>query len=329
MRGPTSFPTSSRWAAWRWACCSALLAGGRPRARRCSAPRSASGCSGWSGMLGEWVFKQEAMGGGDIKMMAMVGAFLGWQGVLLTIFLGALIGRLIFVPLALRGTRSWCRSASSSRSARRRPSWSGRPDRLVRRRTWGGVSRAAGSSRARAPALGACRGTARAAGEDAVLARLVDSLRGPVERAAGLTFRTPPRSALRSPAQVRAYLLASSTRSCRRGGCAGSRPPTACSGCCPTHWSCARCCSISTRSRWPATTTPTRRCCSASPGADRAPAPTGPGARDGARAAGPVPAARLDPQVHREQRPADGGAVDARGAGDARPPSRCSRRARA
>ena len=41
------------------------------------------------------------MGGGDIKMMAMVGAFLGWQGVLLTIFLGALVGSLIFVPLLL------------------------------------------------------------------------------------------------------------------------------------------------------------------------------------------------------------------------------------
>jgi hypothetical protein len=53
-----------------------------------------------------------------------------------------------------------------------------------------------------------CRGQTRAAQEDAVLARLVDSLRTPVERAAGLTFRTPPRSALRSPAQVRAYLLA-------------------------------------------------------------------------------------------------------------------------
>jgi hypothetical protein len=53
-----------------------------------------------------------------------------------------------------------------------------------------------------------CRGQSRAAQEDAVLARLVDSLRAPVERAAGLTFRTPPRSALRSPAQVRAYLLA-------------------------------------------------------------------------------------------------------------------------
>ena len=38
-------------------------------------------------IAGEWMFKQEAMGGGDIKMMAMVGAFLGWQGTLLTIFM--------------------------------------------------------------------------------------------------------------------------------------------------------------------------------------------------------------------------------------------------
>jgi leader peptidase (prepilin peptidase)/N-methyltransferase len=45
------------------------------------------------------------MGGGDIKMMAMVGAFLGWPGVLLTIFLGALVGSLIFVPLSLAGNK--------------------------------------------------------------------------------------------------------------------------------------------------------------------------------------------------------------------------------
>lgn len=57
------------------------------------------------GAAGGWVLKQEAMGGGDIKMMAMVGAFLGWQGVLLTIFLGALLGSLIFVPLALAGRK--------------------------------------------------------------------------------------------------------------------------------------------------------------------------------------------------------------------------------
>jgi leader peptidase (prepilin peptidase) / N-methyltransferase len=57
------------------------------------------------GAVGTWMLKQEAMGGGDIKMMAMVGAFLGWKGVLLTIFLGALLGSLIFVPLALAGRK--------------------------------------------------------------------------------------------------------------------------------------------------------------------------------------------------------------------------------
>ena len=50
---------------------------------------------------GEKVLKQEAMGGGDIKMMAMVGSFVGWTGVLLTVFGGALLGVLIFIPLTL------------------------------------------------------------------------------------------------------------------------------------------------------------------------------------------------------------------------------------
>ncbi len=57
------------------------------------------------GVVGSWAMKQEAMGGGDVKMMAMVGAFLGWQGVLLTVFLGALVGSLIFVPLSLMGNK--------------------------------------------------------------------------------------------------------------------------------------------------------------------------------------------------------------------------------
>jgi leader peptidase (prepilin peptidase)/N-methyltransferase len=48
------------------------------------------------------VFRKPAMGGGDIKMMAMVGAFLGPPGVLLTIFLGALFGSLIFGPISLK-----------------------------------------------------------------------------------------------------------------------------------------------------------------------------------------------------------------------------------
>ena len=54
------------------------------------------------GVLGEWVFKKPAMGGGDIKMMAMVGAFLGPAGAMLTIFLGALAGTIVFAPLSLK-----------------------------------------------------------------------------------------------------------------------------------------------------------------------------------------------------------------------------------
>lgn len=54
---------------------------------------------------GEKVFRKEAMGGGDIKMMTMIGAFVGWQGVLLTVFLGALLGTLVFVPLSIRHKR--------------------------------------------------------------------------------------------------------------------------------------------------------------------------------------------------------------------------------
>ena len=57
------------------------------------------------GWAGERAFKKEAMGGGDIKMMAMVGAFVGWKGVLLTLFGGALLGTIVFVPLTLRRRR--------------------------------------------------------------------------------------------------------------------------------------------------------------------------------------------------------------------------------
>jgi leader peptidase (prepilin peptidase)/N-methyltransferase len=57
------------------------------------------------GYLGSVLLKQEAMGGGDIKMMGMVGAFVGWTGVVLTIFLGALIGTFIFLPLSLMGRK--------------------------------------------------------------------------------------------------------------------------------------------------------------------------------------------------------------------------------
>lgn len=56
-------------------------------------------------VLGGWVFRQEAMGWGDVKMLAMIGAFVGWRGVVLTVFLGALVGSAIFLPLQLRRKR--------------------------------------------------------------------------------------------------------------------------------------------------------------------------------------------------------------------------------
>jgi len=43
-------------------------------------------------LIGGVMTKRDAMGGGDIKMMAMVGAFMGWKAVLLTTFAGSLAG---------------------------------------------------------------------------------------------------------------------------------------------------------------------------------------------------------------------------------------------
>ncbi len=47
------------------------------------------------------ILKKEGMGGGDIKLIAMIGAFLGWQHMLLTIFLAATSGSIIGILLIL------------------------------------------------------------------------------------------------------------------------------------------------------------------------------------------------------------------------------------
>ena len=52
--------------------------------------------------VGTSVFKKEAMGFGDVTLMAMIGAFLGWRGALLSLFLGCVFGAIVGGALALR-----------------------------------------------------------------------------------------------------------------------------------------------------------------------------------------------------------------------------------
>ncbi len=50
-------------------------------------------------MLGQWLFKKESMGGGDIKLAAMLGAFLGPSRIFLILILSAFIGLLVSVAV--------------------------------------------------------------------------------------------------------------------------------------------------------------------------------------------------------------------------------------
>jgi leader peptidase (prepilin peptidase)/N-methyltransferase len=49
---------------------------------------------------------RDGMGGGDIKLLAMIGAMIGWQGILFTIFCASLSGTLVGLALALPSGRS-------------------------------------------------------------------------------------------------------------------------------------------------------------------------------------------------------------------------------
>ncbi len=55
---------------------------------------------------GAWylIRKEEGMGLGDVKMLALIGAFLGWKGVLVALFCGALAGSVVGIALMRWGS---------------------------------------------------------------------------------------------------------------------------------------------------------------------------------------------------------------------------------
>ncbi len=55
----------------------------------------------------EIVLPREAMGMGDVKLMAAVGAFLGWQAVIFSLIASSLIGSLVGVSLIIARRREW------------------------------------------------------------------------------------------------------------------------------------------------------------------------------------------------------------------------------
>lgn len=56
-------------------------------------------------LVGSWMAGQEAMGGGDIKLAAMLGAFLGWKALLASLFVSAIGGGILAAALIGSGLR--------------------------------------------------------------------------------------------------------------------------------------------------------------------------------------------------------------------------------
>jgi leader peptidase (prepilin peptidase)/N-methyltransferase len=56
-------------------------------------------------IFGKLAFKKDAMGGGDIKLLSGIGAFLGIKGVLFTLFFSSFLGSFVGIALILLGKK--------------------------------------------------------------------------------------------------------------------------------------------------------------------------------------------------------------------------------
>jgi leader peptidase (prepilin peptidase)/N-methyltransferase len=60
-----------------------------------------------SGVARELVIPREAMGRGDLKFLAAIGAFLGWRAVLFSLFAGSLLGSIVGLVTLVVGRPVW------------------------------------------------------------------------------------------------------------------------------------------------------------------------------------------------------------------------------
>jgi leader peptidase (prepilin peptidase)/N-methyltransferase len=60
-----------------------------------------------AGIVRELEIPREAMGRGDLKFLAAIGAFLGWRAVLFSVFAGSLLGSFVGLGTMLIGKRVW------------------------------------------------------------------------------------------------------------------------------------------------------------------------------------------------------------------------------
>jgi leader peptidase (prepilin peptidase)/N-methyltransferase len=56
-------------------------------------------------VLGKLIFRKDAMGMGDVKLMGAIGAYLGWPSVLFTLMVSSFLGAIVGVSLVLTGKK--------------------------------------------------------------------------------------------------------------------------------------------------------------------------------------------------------------------------------